>query len=207
MVHAPKEDLHGECLHLPRAALRFPIEWRAPEGFRPDEPSTWPRVDGRLEYVNGRIRYIPPCGGVQQHVASNVTWVLGNWWRQHSEFVLGSNEAGMIVNGTVRGADAAVWRRSEAGDPRGFRRTAPVLAVEVAGQDESEDVLREKAAWYLEVGVSVVWLVLPESREVVAMQAGKESRHGEADALPEHPALPELRVQVADLFWQLGAET
>jgi hypothetical protein len=104
MVHLAN-DSHGLCLHLTRADVRFPVEWRAPEGFRPDEPSTWPQVAGRLEFVDGRIQYIPPCGEVQQDVATDATITLGLWARDRPEFVVGSNEAGMIIGDEVRAAD------------------------------------------------------------------------------------------------------
>jgi len=203
MAHVAGDDPHDECLHLPRAAVRFPVEWRAPEGFRPDDKATWPRVEGRLEYFEGRIRYLPPCGGMQQDVATDVTALLHAWVRSHPEFVVGSNEAGMIIGEDVRGADAAVWRRAEAGQPSGFRRSAPLLAVEVAGQDEDEAELREKAAWYLGAGVHVVRVVLPASREVVVVTRQGDSRHQKGDNLPEHASLPGLSPPASECFFQL----
>jgi len=202
MVHLAN-DSHGLCLHLTRADMSFPVEWRAPLGFRPDDPSTWPHVVGRLEYVDGKIQYMPPCGEVQQDVAMDVAALLHRWVRGQPELVVGGNEAGMIVGETVRAADVGVWRRSRAGERPGFRRTPPVLAVEIAGEDEGEQTLREKAAWYLDVGVAVVWLVLPERREVLVIERDSESRHGKDDTLPSCPALPGLEVEVAAFFWQL----
>lgn len=203
MVHVGTDDAHAECLHLPRAAVRFPVEWGPPEGFRHDDASSWPAIDGRLEFLSGRIRYMPPCGGVQQDVASDVTTALVIWARTHTDFSVGSNEAGFVVGDAVRAADAGIWRRTDAGRPSGFRRVPPVLAVEVAGQDEGEAELRDKARWYLDVGVQIVWLVLPEHREVVVLTAAGESRHRKGDNLPEHPALPGLAPTVSDLFLQL----
>jgi Uma2 family endonuclease len=78
-----------------------------------------------------------------------------------------------------------------------------MLAVEVAGADEGEEELREKARWYLDHGVRVVWLVLPETREVLVLETPGESRHGRGLALPAHADLPGLVVRVDDLFAQL----
>ena len=106
----------------------------------------------------------------------------------------------------MRGADAGVWRREAAGAPtHQFRRSPPVLAVEVSGRDEGEAELREKAAWYLDRGVLVVWLVLPETREVVVVTDAGEQRHGSGASLLPHPALPGLTPAVADFFAQLDA--
>ena len=166
MLHVTDQD--PGCLHLPHGIVRFPIEWKPGAGFRAEDLSTWPEVDGRLEFAEGRLQYMPPCGGIQQDVASDVTAELHRWVREHPDFILGSNEAGMLLNGEVRAADAAIWRLN-AGHPSGFRRIAPVLAVEVAGEEETEALLRDKASWYLAAGVSVVWLVLPASREILVV--------------------------------------
>ncbi len=147
---------------------------------------------------------MPPCGDVQQDVAVDLVLVLGAWCSTHGAFVVGGNEAGMLLGGEVRGAEAAVWRRADLG-PRtgGFRRVAPVLAVEVAGQDEGEAELRQKARWYLEHGVIVVWVILPESREVLVIESSRESRHGSGE-LPACAELPELRPPVDAFFRQIA---
>ena len=121
-----------------------------PEGFDADTLETWPKVVGRLEYVDGRLLFMPPCGDFQQDTVTDVVITLGAWVRRHREFVLGTNEAGMRLGDATRAADAAIWRRSDLGAyDGGLRRVPPVLAVEVAGADggDSEEALREKAKW------------------------------------------------------------
>ena len=46
----------------------------------------------------------------------------------------------MLLGGEVRDANAAVWRTGEPASGE-FARTAPVLAVEVCGEDEPAEVL------------------------------------------------------------------
>lgn len=197
--------LHEDDVRLPRADVRFPVELRPPPGMRVEDPETWPRVQGRVEFVGGRLLFMPPCGDVQQDVAVDVVLVLGAWCAPRADFVLGGNEAGMLLGGEVRGADAAVWRRSDLG-PRtgGFRRVPPVLAVEVAGQDEGEPELRQKARWYLDHGVTLVWVVLPDTREVLVIETARESRYGWGAEVPACPDLPGLGPRVEDLFRQIG---
>jgi Uma2 family endonuclease len=147
---------------------------------------------------------MPPCVDVQQDAAVDVVHLLRSWSETHPAFIVGGNEAGMKLGSDIRAADAAVWLRLAAGPSIGrLRQTPPVLAVEVAGQDEDETVLREKARWYLSHGVSVVWLVIPESREVVVVRSDGESRHGLGERLPEEECLPELAPEVARFFAQL----
>jgi len=141
---------------------------------------------------------MPQRGGV------DVFHVLRSWTEARPGFVVGGNEAGMKLGQDIRAADAAVWRRADVGPSTGrLRHVPPVLAVEVAGQDEDERPLREKAEWYVRHGVAVVWLVLPESREVIVLRADAECRYATAAQLPEDPRLPGLAPRVDRLFTQL----
>jgi Uma2 family endonuclease len=147
---------------------------------------------------------MPPCADVQQDVAVDVVHVLRTWSDAHPSFVVGGNEAGMKLGTDIRAADAAVWLRSAVGPSVGrLRHAPPLLAVEVAGQDEDEAVLREKASWYLRQGVVVVWLVLPDSREVVVIRSSGESRHASSEQLPAEEQLPDLAPSVASFFVQV----
>jgi len=190
---------YADITVVPRMAVVLPLALPVPEGFEPERPETWPVVEGRLEYVDGRLEYMPPCGEIQQRVTSDVVYQLRRWTEGHSEFVVGTNEAGMILGGEVRGADAAVWPNAPARP--GFARTPPLLAVEVIGKDETVEMLLEKARWYLAHGVEVVWTVEPTTRTVhVTTASGTVAVQ---DRLPAHPSLPGLGPLVADLFRQI----
>jgi Uma2 family endonuclease len=200
----PPEAALEDAVALPRGVVRFPVELVAPAGFQAQDPSTWPRLHGRLEYVNGRLLYMPPCGALQQGVAVMVIALLVEWVRAHPEYFVGGNAAGMKLGRDVRAADAAVWRRADVtpATPR-FPRLPPLLAVEVAGQEETEATLREKARWYQDAGVEIVWLVLPETREVLVLHGGSETRYRPGETIDAHPTLPGLTPAVADLFAQI----
>ena len=62
-----------------RRTVRFPVELTPPHGFDPGRSETWPQVDGLLEYVEGRLLYMPPCGDVQSDVVSDVLRILLRW--------------------------------------------------------------------------------------------------------------------------------
>ncbi|MBL8918896.1 MAG: Uma2 family endonuclease [Myxococcaceae bacterium] len=186
---------------LDRSFVRFPLRLTAPRGFRPEQPGTWPRVEGRLEYVGGTLLYMPHCADYQQDVSAEAVRLLGNWSVAHPEFIVAGNEAGMILDGEVRAADVAVWRRADVGPHRGrFRRAPPVLAVEVAGEDEDEATLLAKARWYLSHGVKTVWLAFPEEREVFVVTSRRTRRAGQLEAA----GLPGLSLAANELFRQLG---
>ncbi len=197
--------LDDDEIVLRKAGVRFPLELR-PEGFQADDLSTWPEVEGRLEFVSGRVLYMPPCADIQQEVAVDVVYVLRSWLEQHPEFVIGANEAGMKLGPDIRAADAALWRREAVGAASGrLRHSPPVLAVEIAGQDDDEDALRAKARWYLDNGVAVVWLVLPDTREVLVLHKSDETRLSSEQQLVSEPLLPGLTPRVALFFTQLDA--
>ena len=190
------------------SSIRLPIELAPPPGFDPARPETWPRVEGRLEWVGGRLLWMPPCGVRQFTQVWEVMRAIDPWLRQHPEFVGGTNEAGLLLDGDVRAPDVAVFRAPDVDKSSpGYARAAPVLAVEVTGEREDETALREKARWYLAKGSEVVWLVLAESAEVVVLTAAGERRCALDDVLPEHPALPGLAPRVRALFRPTGDAT
>jgi Uma2 family endonuclease len=194
---------YEETIVLPRA-VRFPVELLPPEGFDEERPETWPTVAGRLEAVGGRLLYMPPCADEQADTVTDVVITLGAWVRRSPGFLLGTTEAGMRLAGATRAADAAIWRRTDVGAQVGrLRRAPPVLAVEVAGVDEPEALLREKAGWYLGVGVATVWVVLPEAREVLVVTAQGEARCARGERVPEPEGLGGLAPEVGELFVQL----
>lgn len=147
---------------------------------------------------------MPPCADIQQDVAVDVVHILRTWSEHHAEFVIGANEAGMKLGADIRAADVAVWRRDAVGPATGrLRHVPPVLAVEIAGQDDDERALSEKARWYLEHGVRLVWLVLPETREVVVLREEGVTRHTIAEHIAPDPELPGLSPIVSNFFAQL----
>lgn len=185
---------------------REPVVLRQPRRFRLERPETWPHVEGRLEFHEGELRSLPPCVDEQGQVVFSLVSVLAPWIRRHREFVGATNEQGMLLDGSVRAADGAIWRRDTLAEHVSgtFYRVPPVLAVEVAGQDEGPDELREKAAWYLGRGVTVVWLLFPSTRTVEVLTVHHHHVVTKAKRLPAHPALPGLSPRASDFFAQLG---
>src|SRR5439155_491685 len=91
-VAAPGSPAVEVTLPVPRT-VPFPVELVPPEGFDPVRLETWPRVAGRLEWVGGRLPYMPPCARLQWVTVADLVTTLGNWGRRHPEFEVGTNEA------------------------------------------------------------------------------------------------------------------
>jgi hypothetical protein len=196
-------EVGWETVPVP-ATTRFPIELEPPEGFDPGRLETWPAVEGRLEWVGGRLLYMPPCGDRQAVTIGDLVVALGAWAAARDDFVFGTSDAGFKVGDDVRGADAAVWRRVDVGTVTGgLFRLVPVLAVEVEGRYEREPALRAKAERYLEVGVEVVWILLTRAREVIVLTRDREARVGRGETVPGHASLPGLAPPVDALFRQV----
>lgn len=187
-----------DMIPVPSVSVRFPLAMPKPRGFKAADPQTWPSIPGLLEFVEGELLYMPPCGEEQSAVAAFVTTELTLWARKHPGFEVGSSEAGILIDGDVRGADASIWKVS--GKPRSkeFRRSAPLLAVEVQGKYETLESMREKADWYLEHGTTTVWLVVPDSKLVLVITANGEKRAKER--LPAPAGLSGLTPLVSDLL-------
>lgn len=194
-----------EITWVPRIAVSFPLEVPVPASFDPTRPDSWPDMPGRFEYVGGKLLFIPPCGDSQQQTAIDVGTELNLWRRQHEEFVVGGNEAGMLLGGEVRGADAAVWRAADLG-PRtgGFPRVAPLLAVEITGKDEGLSELDSKVRWYLDHGVPVVWILDPATRSARVVTSAGAVDVAPGSTMPAHPDLPGLAPRLDDFFRQLS---
>jgi Uma2 family endonuclease len=187
---------------VPADAVRWPVFPSSPEGFVPERGATWPTGPGRYEYVAGRLEYMPPCGEIQQVVAADVVGTLLSWRATHNEFRVGGNEAGMLLEGDVRGADAAVWRVTTKPEP-GFARVPPLLAVEVGGATDTLEYLENKAQWYLAHGVEVIWIVMADTRLIRVITSSGRVDVAPDGKLPEHPSLPGLAPDVRAFFQQL----
>ena len=205
-MHVASHESREDVISVPQA-VRFPVEMAPPPGFDPERLETWPDVPGRLEWVNGRLLFMPPCGDLQGDTVADLVICVGLWVRDHPEFCLGTNEIGMRLGDDTRGADAAIWRRADLGEYHGgIRRVPPVLAVEVEGRDGHERELREKAQWYLDAGVAVVWLIFPARREISVLTKHLERRAARGDILPADPALPGLAPRADEFFRQISLQ-
>jgi len=199
-------EAYDDLVPVPRAAVELPLPVPLPEGFDHERLETWPRIEGRLEFVGGRLLYMPPTGDEQQDTCADVVGALHVWRRDHHDHVVGGNEAGVLLGGETRGMDAGVWRREDlSGYTGGLRRAAPMLAVEVSGKYDDEEALGEKARWYLAHGTAAVWLLFPRERRVRAVTPGGETTHGTGERLPSIPELPALEPTVDELFEQVSS--
>lgn len=145
------------------------------------------------------VLFMPPTGNAREDALLGAAITLGGWVRAHPEFVLGAAASSTWLDAAPRAPDVAIWRRRDLDSYVGrLRRVPPVLAVEIAADDEGG--LREKANGYLDAGVPTVWLVLLEARSVLVVSRSEATRFGADDTLPEPPGLVGLVARVGGLL-------
>jgi hypothetical protein len=58
-------------------AVHFPVELITPNGFRPGSRGHLAAGLGRLEWVGGKLLFMPPCGDSQQYTVADLVICLG----------------------------------------------------------------------------------------------------------------------------------
>ncbi len=84
-----------------------------------------------------------------------------------------------------------------------FPALAPDLAVEIISPDDSFFKVMEKVDEYLSAGTQLVWLVIPNTREVLVCTA--ERKYSVRDSLTAPGLLPGFELPVDEIFEALPA--
>jgi Uma2 family endonuclease len=134
---------------------------------------------------------------------------LGNWVKQQPR------PRGRVYSGEVGfrlredpisnvGIDVAYISPELAGaTPRGAGviKGVPILAAEILSPSDKHEEIAAKVAEYLEVGVTVVWLLDPDFRTVSVYRRDEEPEmFNRLQELTCEPHLPGFKVAVAELF-------
>ena len=115
-------------------------------------------------------------------------------------------ESGYILSddpATVRGPDVAVvlGSRSSDGQPGGWLRGAPDLAVEILSPSDTSIAVHQKTLQYLEAGARLVWIVDPDARTVTIYRPNGSANLVRAhEVLTGEDVLPGLSVDLSDVM-------
>lgn len=91
--------------------------------------------------------------------------------------------------------------RSAAERHRGPVDIAPDIAIEVTSPDDRPGQLAEKLAFYLRIGIPLVWIVDPEERTLTAYRQDQPATiHAANETITAGPVLPGFQLALADLF-------
>ena len=163
-----------------------------------------PENDDKLfEFIGGEIVEVP-SNPHASNVASRINRRFGNFVEERDLGYITDGQGGYMVNGERYAPDVAFISKTR--QPylalRGYNPIPPDLAVEVDFPStlKSQRDMRAKIINYLLVG-TVVWLVLPETREVEVYVPGQPVKHlTEDDTLDGGAVLPGFTLAVKDIF-------
>jgi len=164
-----------------------------------------------FELDRGEPVELPRPGKCHGFVCANVAAMLGEFARRRRKGYVCTNNAGVIVEhdpDTVRGPDVTFYEDAQTpvDMERQYATRPPVLAVEVLSPEDRVNRTVRRITQMLRAGVSVVWLVDPEGRDVGIYRAGQDPvLILEGQELSGDPTLPDFRCRVADFFATPGA--
>jgi Uma2 family endonuclease len=164
--------------------------------------------EGTHELVRGEIIEMPPAMPVHGRVCGNAFFELETYGRQSGFGYALANDTAVVTErnpDSVRGADVsfyshARWPRDQVGNK--LPPVPPDLAVEVVSPGNRIANIMKKVSEYLEVGVSLVWVVYPKRRQLVIYRHNDEEPMtlGDDAVVENLPELPGFRCSVSDFF-------
>jgi Uma2 family endonuclease len=144
-----------------------------------EEFAALPLGDMRSELIEGELHTMPPTTGGHGRITMRLSGALFAYVSAHQLGETYAAETGFLIArnpDTVRAPDFAFIRRDRAPSRDSDSRWVPVipdLVVEVASTGDRPVEVRQKAAMWVEVGVRLVWVVLPAERVIEVHRAGQ----------------------------------
>jgi Uma2 family endonuclease len=171
---------------------------------RPENRDRW------FELERGKVIEMPPPGERHGYVSGNIGRILGNHTFRVGHGYVCTNDTGVVVESqpdTVRGIDVTLYEESCRYDDLtvAYPTHLPTLAVEVLSPHDRPGRMMRRVSQFLRKGISLVWLVDAEDREVTVYQRGCEPYVlGEQEEITGEGVLPDFRCRVADFFRMPG---
>jgi Uma2 family endonuclease len=166
--------------------------------------------DALYEVVDGQRKELPPMGAPEVNIACILVSFLNTFGRGNN---LGRAESEMLFNlpplTKQRRPDVAFvsyqrWPKAVPIPHGNAWDVVPELVVEVISPTDTLIEVMAKVREYFQVGVQLVWLVLPEER-LVYVYTSRTQIHvlTEAEALDGGTVVPGFQMPVAQLFEEL----
>jgi Uma2 family endonuclease len=157
-----------------------------------------------LEFVNGEVWEKPMPGQEHSDMVAELTRLLGNYLVATREARVGTEVRHVEddVEDRVYLPDVSVTLTSRLPAVRkGPSHVHPDIAIEVLSPDDRANRVMNKVAFYLRVGVTLVWVVDPELETVTVYRRGAEPEELSGPAvLSGEPVLPGFTLGLPDLF-------
>ena len=167
------------------------------------------QIDDRLvELVEGVIVDMSRPGWEHGEILMLVASRIYSHVREHDLGRVAVGDTGFVLErredgkDTVRGLDLAFINRVKASEhlSSAWTSVAPDLAVEVISPSNKAADIELKIWQLLNAGTSLVWVVYPDTRNVVVRSASGAKTLRENDTLSGGDVLPGFEIRVGDIF-------
>jgi len=152
-------------VHLPPGT----VDWSEDEFFRFCQVNRDLRIE---RTANGEVVVMSPAGGYSSYQCMQVARQLGAWAERDKTGVAFDSSAGFrLPNGAMRSPDAAWVRLSRLQElthrqKEQFIPLCPDFVIEVGSPSDEISTLRAKMREYVQAGLRLGWLILPDSTQV-----------------------------------------
>lgn len=161
----------------------------------------------RFELIHGELKTMSPAGFKHGRITMKIGARLQSHTSGRGLGIVAAAETGYRLRSnpdTVRAPDVSFVSKAKlekVGEVTAFFPGAPDLAVEVVSPDDTAAEVKSKVSEYFEAGAKAVWIIYPDSREVVVFRSARESVVlSEQDTLDGGEVIPGFTCRVAELF-------
>ncbi len=165
----------------------------------------------RYELDDGKVIAMPSPGELHGLLCWIVAHLLGGYVIPRGGYLM-TNDTGLIVRrrpDSVRGPDVMLFLdgRKVEEMSRGHSERVPSLVVEVLSPSDQFSKTLRRVDQYEARGVPLIWVIDPDERAVHVFRPNElRKRLEETDELTGNGVLPDLRLEVADLFTLPGQQ-
>jgi len=164
-------------------------------------------VEQRTELIEGEIREMAPAGEEHGIIAGHFFGYIWQFVTKHKSGRVTAAETGYVVHVNPNGKDTVLApdvgfttnERLPEDVSSKFAPYAPDLAVEVVSPNDKAYEVQEKVSKYLQYGTQVVWVVYPQTQEVVVHQQNTSTTLSRDDTLTA-AILPGFELSLDKIF-------
>src|SRR5438270_6045794 len=157
--------------------------WAEPVLMTAEDLARLPDDEWRYELVEGRLVRMSPTGGQHGRIVMALLRAVDRFVEEKELGEIFPAETGFWISpagepDTVLAPDLAFVPAGREPDPNieGYLRLVPDLVAEVVSPSQGGAEMAAKAQRWLNSGVRVVWIVLPESRTVEVWRPAEQPR-------------------------------
>lgn len=165
--------------------------------------------DGPLrELIQGRIVDVPPAGTDHSILAARILRLMGSFIDDRRLGIITGEQGGYLLSeNTVRAPDAAFMSWGRLRRQGAYAVGGPDLVVEVVSPGDSAGDLQIKINDYVSAGTRLLWVVYPDTRQIVVHTPEAARTLNVTDTLDGGDVLPGFSTPVSAIFAALEPPT